>query len=307
MKIVFMGTPDFAVPCLDALKGAGHEIAAVFTRPDKPKGRGYTLTPPPVKVRAEELGIPVYQPTSVKDGPAEERLREISADVIVVVAYGRILPPEILNMPKYGCVNVHASLLPRHRGASPIQWSLVCGDKVTGVTTMKMDVGMDTGDILETAKTEIDSQENCESLHDRLSEMGAKLIVSTLEKLQSGEITSVPQPENGVSYAPIIKKEMGLLDFSQSAEKLHDLIRGFYPWPAAYTFLDGRRIKVLSSRISDFSGAAPGEIVFSDSRFIVGCFGGALEFIDIQPEGRSRMKASDYIKGHASDDRKILG
>lgn len=297
MKTVFMGTPDFAVPCLKSVIAAGHSVEAVFTQPDKPKGRGYVLTPPPVKSAALEAGIPVFQPATLKDGEALRILSEISPDVIVVVAYGKLLPKEILELPKYGCVNVHASLLPRHRGASPIQWSIVCGDKVTGVTTMLMDIGMDTGDMLETVSTPIDPDENCESLHDRLSEMGAKLIVSTLKGLEDGSITPTPQPEEGVTKAPIIKKEMGHLDFSKPACELHNLVRGFNPWPAAYFMLEGKRCKVYKTALSDMSGR-PGEVLESSGRLIIGCGEKALELIDIQLEGGKRMTADKLLLGH---------
>lgn len=297
MKIVFMGTPDFAVPCLTALCEAGHTVSAVFTQPDKPKGRGYVLTPPPVKVAATAREIPVYQPETLRDGEALRILTELAPDAIVVVAYGKLLPKELLELPKYGCINVHASLLPRHRGASPIQWAIVCGDKVSGVSTMQMDVGMDTGDILQMAQTPIGPDETGEQLHDRLSEMGARLIVSTLQGLQDGSVTPTPQPEEGVTKAPIIKKEMGKLDFTASAQQLHNLVRGFDPWPAAYLLLDGKRMKVYKTAVLERSGTA-GCVLEASDRLIVACGEGALELCEVQLEGAKRMSAQRMLMGH---------
>ena len=275
MNIVFMGTPDFAVPCLEALKNAGHDIKAVFTQPDKPVGRKQTLTPPPVKVAAMEMGIQVYQPNTLKDGAALEILKGINPDVIVVVAYGKLLLEDILNLPKYGCINVHASLLPRHRGASPIQWAIVSGDSETGVTTMKMDKGLDTGDILETAKIKIEDDDTGESLFEKLSALGAGLIVSTLENIDT--IKPQKQDDSKVTHAPIIKREMGELDFSKPAKELHNLVRGFYPWPGAYTFLDGKRLKILKTALNE---------------------DGKLEILELQLEGKKPMKMSEFIKGN---------
>lgn len=305
MKAVFMGTPEFALPCLDALLAAGHTASGVFTQPDKPKGRGYALTPPPVKIRAEELGLPVYQPAGVRDGSALEILRSLSPDIIVVVAYGKILPEEILRLPRYGCLNVHASLLPRHRGASPIQWAIVSGDRESGVTTMRMDIGMDTGDIYETAALPIGEEETAEQLHDRLSALGAKLLVSTLSGLEAGNLSPHPQPEEGVTYAPIIKKEMGLLDFTKPAAELYNLVRGFYPWPGTYTFLEGKRLRVLSARVAAEAGEA-GRLTLSDGRMLVGCKEGSLELLEIQPEGKKRMPAAAFLQGcHLANGTKL--
>ncbi len=305
MKAVFMGTPEFALPCLDALLDAGHTVCGVFTQPDKPKGRGYALTPPPVKIRAEELGLPVYQPAGVRDGAALEILRSLSPDIIVVVAYGKILPEEILRLPRYGCLNVHASLLPRHRGASPIQWAIVSGDRESGVTTMRMDIGMDTGDIYETAALPIGEEETAEQLHDRLSALGAKLLVSTLSGLEAGTLSPHPQPEEGVTYAPIIKKEMGLLDFTKPAAELYNLVRGFYPWPGTYTFLEGKRLRVLSARAVAEAGEV-GRLTLSDGRMLVGCKEGSLELLEIQPEGKKRMPAAAFLQGcHLANGTKL--
>ncbi len=296
MKLVFMGTPDFAVPCLTALQEAGHEIAAVFTQPDKPKGRGYALTPPPVKEKALSYGLPVCQPATVRDGEAEALLREIGPDAVAVVAYGKILPPALLEIPRYGCINVHASLLPRHRGASPIQWAIVCGDEKTGVTTMQMAEGMDTGDILEQAETPIDPDETAESLHDRLSHMGAKLLVQTLQDL--GTVVPEKQEEALATKAPLIRKEMGQMNFAKTAAELHNLARGFYPWPGAYTTLGGKRLKVLETRLAAGDGA-PGEVLCAEGRLTVACGEHtALELVRVQLEGKKPMTAADLLRGH---------
>ncbi len=298
MKLVFMGTPDFAVPCLTALQEAGHEIAAVFTQPDKPKGRGYALTPPPVKEMALSYGLPVCQPATVRDGEAEALLREIGPDAVAVVAYGKILPPALLEIPRYGCINVHASLLPRHRGASPIQWAIVCGDEKTGVTTMQMAEGMDTGDILEQAETPIDPDETAESLHDRLSHMGAKLLVQTLQDLEAGTVVPEKQEEALATKAPLIRKEMGQMNFAKTAAELHNLARGFYPWPGAYTTLGGKRLKVLETRLAAGDGA-PGEVLCAEGRLTVACGEHtALELVRVQLEGKKPMTAADLLRGH---------
>lgn len=294
-----MGTPDFAVPTLKALLSAGHSIVGVFTQPDKPVGRKQILTPPPVKVEAEKNGIKVFQPTTLKDGEAYEILKELDPEIIVVVAYGKILPKEILDLPKYKCINGHASLLPRHRGASPIQWSIVCGDKVTGVTTMLMDVGMDTGDILETVTTEISDTDTAETLHDRLSILGAELMCSTLEKIEKGSITPKPQGENGVTYAPIIKKEMGLLDFSKNAKELHCLIRAFSGWPVAYFSLNGKRVKVYSAEVAVGDGSVA-TVLSSKNEFVVSCGENtALKLTRLQIEGSKPMDARAFLCGNS--------
>ncbi len=294
-----MGTPDFAVPTLKALISAGHSVVGVFTQPDKPVGRKQLLTPPPVKVEAEKNGIRVFQPTTLRDGAAYEILKELNPEIIVVVAYGKILPKEILNLPKYKCVNGHASLLPRHRGASPIQWSIVCGDKVTGVTTMLMDEGMDTGDMLETVTTEISDTDTAETLHDRLSILGAELMCSTLEKIEKGSITPKPQGENGVTYAPIIKKEMGLLDFSKNAKELHCLIRAFSGWPVAYFSLNGKRVKVYSAEVAVGDGSVA-TVLSSKNEFVVSCGENtALKLTRLQIEGSKPMDAKAFLCGNA--------
>lgn len=296
MKIVFMGTPDFADESLKALYNAGYEISAVFTKPDMPVGRKHILTPPIVKTTAEKLNIPVYQPTTLKDGKAFEILQEINPDLIVVVAYGKILPKEILDLPEYGCINVHASLLPKYRGASPIQWSIVCGEKVTGVTTMYLNEGMDTGDVLLKAETEIKEAETAEQLWDRLSLMGAELLIKTVKGLADNTITPVKQDEALATYAPIIKKQDGLIDWSKSAYEINCKIRGLHSWPVAYTKLDGKMIKIFSAEIIKKSGKS-GEVLEGESEIIVACGENSLKITEIQAEGSKRMSADDFLRG----------
>lgn len=299
MKIVFMGTPDYAEVTLKKLIDEKFNIAGVFAQPDKPVGRKRILTPPPTKVCAEEHGIPVYQPETFKDGRAAEILREIAPDVIVVVAYGKILPQEVLDIPRLGCVNGHASLLPKYRGASPIQWCIVCGEKVTGVTTMLMDKGMDTGDILETVEVAIGEEETGEELFDRLAEVSADLMVSTLKKLEKGEITAKPQNHDEATYAPIIKKEMALIDFNKTADEIHNAVRGYYSWPCAYFFRNGKRIKVISCRLGDKTNKSAGTVIGNSDELIVACGGGtSIRLITVQPEGSKPMSAKQMLNGN---------
>lgn len=308
MRIIFMGTPDFAVPTLEALIRSEHEIAAVFTQPDKAVGRKQILTPPPVKVCAAENGIPVYQPDSLKADSTVALIKELAPDIIIVVAYGKLLPETVLEIPKYGCVNGHASLLPRHRGASPIQWSIVSGDKVTGVTTMLMEKGLDTGDMLLKSEITIGENETGEELHDRLSVLCAGLMLETVSAIESGTAAPEKQEDSLSTYAPIITREMGLVDFSRPASVIHNLIRGFYSWPAAYFFLNGKRIKILSSRLAGASDKPWGTVVRSDNELVIACGDGrCISLTEIQPEGSRRMSAADYLKGHAVDCMTVIG
>ena len=294
-----MGTPDFAVSSLDLLIKSGHEIAGVFTQPDKPQGRKMVLTPSPVKVFAEQHGLKVFQPTSVKTDDSYELLCSLKPELIAVVAYGKILPERVLVLPRYGCVNVHASLLPRHRGASPIQWAIYCGDKETGVATQLMDVGIDTGDILLSQKTEILPDANFETLHDRLAEIGAGLLVRSVEGLEKNTIVPQKQPEEGVSYAPIIKKEMGLIDFNKSASELDCHIRAFIPWPSAYFFMNGKRVKILKATVGNGTKAEIGTVVDIKRGIEVACRdGSSLVLEELQPDGKGRMTAKDLINGY---------
>ncbi len=307
MRIIFMGTPEFSAPAIDSLVAAGHEIAAVFSQPDKPKGRGYAMTPPPVKVKALEYGIPVYQPKSMRDGEALAIFNDIKPDVGVVIAYGKILPQEILDAPKFGCINVHASLLPKYRGSAPIQWSVIDGESRTGVTTMQMDAGIDTGDMLLVSETDILPDETAGELHDRLSSMGAELIVRTLDALEKGELKPQKQDDSQSCYAKMLTKELCAVDWSRSAKEIHDQIRGLSPWPVATAVLEGKKLKLHRSAISamDNPEARCGEIISLDP-LTVRCGSGAIELLEVQAEGKKRMTAQDYLRGHKLDLGTIL-
>ena len=299
MKIVFMGTPEFAVPCLRALAESSHEVAAVFTQPDKPKGRGYKMIPTPVKAAAEEYGLPVYQPLSLRKGDdaaeSMEILKNIAPDLIVVTAYGQILPKEILELPEHGCINIHASLLPKYRGAAPINWVLLRGETETGVTSMQMSEGLDTGDMLITRATGIGENETYQELYSRLSEMGGEVLLETLEALEKGELRPVPQDDSLSCYSPMIRKEMSSLDFTKSAAEIHNTIRGV----TGFTMMNGKRLKVFRSEISDniAPGTEPGTIVDTES-FAVACGDGkSVIFREIQLEGSKRMNTADFLRG----------
>ena len=309
MKLVFMGTPDYAVNTLEGLIAAGHNVAAVFAQPDKPVGRKHIITPPPVKVCAQSHGIAVYQPNTLRDGEAERLLSEIAPDAIVVVAYGKILPKEILEIPKYGCVNGHASLLPKYRGASPIQWCIVCGESSTGVTAMRMNEGMDTGDILKTAETQIGEEETAEELFERLSVITSELLVNTLADLEKGNITPIKQDEEKASYAPIIKKEMAFLDFSnKTATEIHNAVRGYYSWPCAYFFLENKRIKVIKAAVADSTNAKAGTVIKSDDSLVIACKDGtAVELLTVQPEGSKPMSAKQMLCGRPIAMGTVIG
>ncbi|XOQ44052.1 MAG: Methionyl-tRNA formyltransferase [Clostridium sp.] len=301
MKIVFMGTPEFAVPPLQALINAGHEVAAVFTRRDKPVGRKQILTAPPVKTLAVENGIPVFQPDTLRSAETEEILRRIAPDVIVVAAYGKILPKNILELPRFGCVNVHASLLPKYRGAAPIQQAILDGESVTGVTTMQMAEGLDTGDILLSEKTKIDPEETAGELTVRLSEIGAHLIVKTLTALEAGTVTPVPQNDAESSYAPMLTKERSPIDWKRTAVQIHNQVRGLSPWPSACTVYQGKKLKIHRTRLAGTAAGIPGQILAGKEFKVVCGDGTALELLEVQPEGRKKMKGSDFLRGHPAD------
>ncbi len=302
MKLVFMGTPDFAVPCLEALINAGHEVAAVFTQPDKPKNRGHKMTPPPVKECAQAHNIPVYQPLSLrrnKSGDAAaaiDTLCGIAPECIVVVAYGQLLPKEVLDIPKYGCINVHASLLPRYRGAAPIQHCIIDGEKETGVTTMYMAEGLDTGDMILTEKISIDERMTASELHDRLSEMGARLIVETLSQVESGTAPRTPQTDENTCYASMLTKEMCRIDFTQPIDRVYDLIRGMSASPCAFTMLGGKRFKVYFAEKTGITTDVPAGTA-ADDKLGVSCGGYILRLTDVQAEGSKRMSADDFLRG----------
>ena len=299
MKILFMGTPDFAVNSFAALCRE-FSVVGVITQPDKPKGRGYTLTPPPVKVEAEKLGIPVYQPETLKDGAIKELLDDLSPDLIAVVAYGKILPAYVLDYPKYGCINLHGSLLPKYRGAAPMQRAIIDGEKVTGVTTMYMAPGLDTGDMLEKATVEIGENDNFEDIHDRLASVGAELLVSTVKKLEKDEIIPEKQDDTLSTYAVKIEKTDCLIDFSKSAQEIHDQVRGLSPIPLSFAYLNGKMLKIRSSLIIEKSGdfGKAGEVILADSKGItVACESGKLLITEVVPEGKKPMSAAAFVNG----------
>lgn len=306
MKIVFMGTPDFAVPSLQALLDAGHEVCAVYTQPDKPQGRKQILTAPPVKELALQRGIPVYQPATLKNEDEQAKLRALAPEVIIVVAYGKLLPKAVLDIPPRGCINVHGSLLPRWRGAAPIQWSIIAGDQKAGVTTMQMAEGLDTGDMLLTYETKIGARETAGELFDRLAQAGAALLVETLEKLDS--ITPRPQDDSQSCYAHMLDKQMAVIDWTKSAHEIDCLIRGLNPWPVALTTLAGARLKIYAAEPVPGTGK-PGEVLESDPKkgLTVACGAGALALHEVQLVGGKRMKSADFLRGHAIDKGTMLG
>lgn len=300
MKVLFMGTPDFAVFSLRALIEAGHEMVGVITQPDKPRGRGYTLTPPPVKVAATEAGIPVYQPATLKDEAFASLLSELSPEIIVVVAFGKILPESVLRYPKFGCVNVHGSLLPEYRGAAPMQRAILDGKRVTGITTMYMDVGLDTGDMLLREELPIEEDDNFESIHDKLGALGASLIVRTLDELVTGECPRIAQDSSLATYAAKITKEDCLIRFAEDAETVHNQIRGLSPIPLSFTHTaDGKLLKVTAARLSDRSTThdVPGLVLSLEEGITVACGRGSVTLLGVIPEGKSRMSAADFIRG----------
>ena len=307
MKIIFMGTPDFAAASLEALIASRHEIQAVVTQPDKPKGRKGELTPSPVKVVAEGKGIKVYQPLKVRDEEFVKTLRAYNPDVMVVVAFGQIIPLSILKMPKYGCVNIHGSLLPKYRGAAPIQWAVLDGEKETGITTILMDEGIDTGDILLKKTIQIDTDETSGSLFDKLMALGAKAILETLDELEKGSLTPTKQGESPTAYAKMLTKAMGLIDFTKSAKELDCFVRGMDPWPSAYTLLSGKTLKLWKVRAVEGGGKAGSVIEIGKESFTIACGEGAIEVLEVQLEGKKRMSAGDFLKGSSLNIGQELG
>lgn len=307
MKIVFMGSPEFSVPCLKVLAESSHEIAAVFTQPDKPRGRrGNQLVPTAVKSAALEYGFKVYQPISLKKGDDAENsmkiLKDISPDLIVVTAYGQILPKEILELPRYGCINIHASLLPKYRGAAPINWVILNGENETGVTSMQMSEGLDTGDMLIKKSTPIGENETYEELYARLSVMGGEVLKETLDAVENNTLSPEKQNDELSCYSPMIKKEMSALDFTKSAQEVHNIIRGV----TGFTLLDGKRIKIFRSEVSDISGETG--TVSDEKKFAVACGDGkSVVFTEVQPEGKKRMKTDDFLRGKKLTKGEKLG
>ena len=300
MRILFMGTPDFAVPSLRALVEAGHQVCGAFTQPDKPKNRGMKLQPTPVKEFCLAHEIPVFQPVKLRDGTALAQIRELDPELIVVAAYGRILPDDILNFPPMGCINVHSSLLPAYRGAAPINWAILNGDQVSGVTIMHMAAELDAGDIISQVSTPIDPNETVESLHDRLAELGAALLVDTVADIAAGTAVRTSQDPEKVTYAPMLSRELSPMDFSRPARALHDQVRGLIPWPAAVTELGGVRCKVFSTAVCDETASAePGTVLQADKKGlkIVCGEGSVLEILELQPDGKKRMAAAAFLLG----------
>ena len=308
MRLVFLGTPQFAVPTLERIHAAGHEVAAVFTQPDRPKGRGGALAASPVKQTAVRLGIPVFQPERIRRPEVVDQLREMGADAMVVVGYGQIIPQSIIDLPRLGIINVHASLLPKYRGAGPIQWVIANGETRTGVTTMRIDAGLDTGDMLLKTETQIGEEENAMELAARLAEMGAGLLVETLDGLRAGTIQPEPQDPAQASYAPILKKEDGLIDWSWPAEKIFNRARGFLPWPGAYTTFRGQLFQIWKCRVGGGSTNASGRMWADRRRLFAACGGNtSLELLEVQMEGRKRITAEAFLNGRRLSDNEILG
>jgi methionyl-tRNA formyltransferase len=310
MRIIFMGTPEFAVPSLDMLVREGYDVMAVVTQPDKPKGRGNKLTPPPVKVYALEKGIEVLQPVKVRTPEYAEQLRRLKPDLMVTAAYGRILTKEVLQIPPYGTINVHGSLLPKYRGAAPIQWAIINGDQVAGITTMYTDVGMDTGDMLVKREIEITGDMTSGELHDIMAAAGAGVLKETLERLQAGTLVGIPQPHEQATHAPMMEKETGHIDWSRDAQAVHNLVRGTDPWPGAFTFYRGERMRIWKTAVSTQSikGKIPGTICTVDREgVLVVCGTGAVIVREVQFDSGKRMSVDEYIRGHQINEGELLG
>lgn len=308
MRVIFMGTPDFAVPSLEALL-TKHEVVLVVTQPDKPKGRGKKMVPTPVKACALEHGIPVLQPEKVKEPEFVEQLRSYEPDLIAVTAFGQILSEPILEMPKYGCINVHGSLLPKYRGAAPMQWSIIDGEKVTGITTMYMAKGLDSGDMLLKAEVEITDEDTFATIHDKMAVTGANLLLDTLDQLEAGTLERIPQDHDAATYAPMITKETGHIDWSKNRQDIINLIRGLNPVPAAYTIYEEEVLKIFGAVVSDVQvdGAANGEIVAVVKKgFVVKCGDGCLLITEVQARGGKRMMTDAYLRGHAVKEGILL-
>lgn len=309
MKVLFMGTPEIAATILKAIINSKHEVVGVVTQEDKPKGRGKTLAAPPVKEVALEHGIEVFQPHIIKEENAIERLRQFEADIFVVAAYGKILSKAILDMPKYGCINAHASLLPKYRGAAPIQWSIIDGEKLTGITVMQMDEGLDTGDMLFKSVVEIADDDTADTLYDKLSICGGSLIVEALDRIEEGDIHPVKQDDTQATYAKMLDKTLGRVNFGKPAAEIERLVRGLNSWPGTYTYINGKTLKIWKSAVSDKpSNGEPGTIYSSDNgRLFVNTADMALEFIEIQLEGKKRMDVKSFMLGYKIEAGEKLG
>jgi methionyl-tRNA formyltransferase len=313
MNLVFCGTPQFAVPTLDKLVGGGHSIHLVLTQPDRPKGRGLELVASPVKQTALHHNLPIYQPEKIKTNEElQTRLREIAPDVIIVVGYGRIIPKWMLDLPRFGNINLHASLLPKYRGAAPIQWAIASGEKLTGVTTMRIDEGLDTGDILLQQDLPINDDDTSETLAPRLAAVGADLMVETLQRLQGGNITPQAQDHAKATLAPILTKEDARIDFTRTAQEIYNRLRGFQPWPGAFTTFRGKILGVTAARPATLpdgaSGPSEGQVLVRGAQVFVGCGEGTvLELLEVQPEGKKRMPVRDFANGHKVIVNELLG
>lgn len=305
MNIVFMGTPDFAVPSLKALvERSKYNVTAVYTQPDKPVGRKKILTPPDVKVCAMEYGIEVRQPDSLKGDEQAQQISALEPDVIVVIAYGKILPESVLSIPKYGCINIHGSLLPKYRGAAPIQRAVIDGEKITGVTSMLMDKGLDTGDMLISRSTKILPEETAGELFDRLSQLGAEVLLDTLEQLENGTVTPIKQDNEKSNYASMLSKEECIIDWKLSAQAVHNKVRGMNPWPIAVTMYKGKKLKIYRTKITQGSGKSAA--VLSVKPPVIACGNGAVELLEVQLEGKNRMSAEEFFRGQRIEKGNVL-
>ncbi len=310
MILVFCGTPRFAVPTLEKLVAAGHSIPLVVTQPDRPRGRGMELAISPVKATALRLGLPVLQPDQIKNNEGfKSQLTALRPDAIIVVGYGRIIPQWMIDLPRFGNLNLHASLLPKYRGAAPIQWAIARGESVTGATTMRIDAGLDTGDILQQRELPIEPEDTAETLAPKLAAMGAGLMVETVQGLQNGRVRPVPQDHSQATLAPILRKEDGRIDFHRTATEIFNRLRGFQPWPGAYTLFNGRNLQLRWARpLESRANLAPGELAVEGTRLVAGCGQGtALDLIEIQIEGKRRMSALDFINGYRPQPGERLG
>lgn len=309
MKIAFMGTPDFAVDCLKMLAESEHEVVGVFCQPDKPVGRKQELTPPDVKVEALKHGFEIFQPVSLKNGKGVEILEKIKPDLVVVVAYGKLLPADFLSFPKYGCINIHASILPKYRGASPIHYAVLNGDRITGVTAQQMDEGLDTGDILHVGTIEIGENDTTEYMYEVMAPLGAKVLKETIDMLEEGRLKPVKQNDEMASKVGLLTKDMSKIDWSKSAFEIHNKIRGLYSWPGTSTTLNGKTLKIHKSILSDRKGKnKPGEIIENHGKLIVCCGDNVcIELLEVQLEGKKRMTAQDFLNGYGLSKGTILG
>lgn len=300
-RIVFMGTPEFAVPCLAMLVKEGYDVCAVVSQPDRPKGRGQKLTPSPVKEAALSYGLQVLTPERIKDASFVDVMKGLNPEIIIVVAFGQFLPKVLLDVPKFGCINVHASLLPKYRGAAPIHWAVINGESISGVTTMFMDIGMDTGDMILKAEVDIGPLDTTGDLHDSLKELGAGILSQTIRQVLEGRAPRIPQDHSAATYAPLLTRAIEKIDWHKSAEEIHNLVRGLNPWPGAYSFHQGKSLKIWKTRIlPDNIVKEPGKVLYHSGSVIVGTGNGNIELLEVQPESKRRMSAGEYIRGYGS-------